>query len=249
MARAGLTDSAAPVAAVAADALAWITVDQMREVDRLMTEELGIALEQMMENAGNELARLARFLLGGGAGGCRVLVLAGPGGNGGGGMVAARRLVAAGADVEVWLSVEPERLAPSPRGQYEILRHMGVPAGLRASEEPGEANLVLDALLGYGQDGPPRGETARLIELAAERRVLALDVPSGLELATGTLHRPHVRAEATLTLALPKRGLDDPAAGDLYLADISVPPSLYERLGIPFRSPFGSSPLVRLARS
>jgi NAD(P)H-hydrate epimerase len=80
--------------------------------------------------------------------------------------------------------------------------------------------------------------------------VLALDVPSGLELSTGTLSRPHVRAEATLTLALPKDGLRaagaTDAVGRLYLADISVPPSVYERLGRPHSSPFGASPLVRL---
>jgi NAD(P)H-hydrate epimerase len=238
---------AQPRLIVGAESLAWLTVAQMREVDRLMTEKLGISLEQMVENAGNELARLTRTLLGGEASGRRVLVLAGPGGNGGGGMVAARRLAAAGADVEVWLSVEPERLAPVPRRQHDILCRIGVPAAFRSSHEPGKVDLVLDALLGYGQDGPPRAETARLIECTAGRRVLALDVPSGLELATGKLHEPHVRAEATLTLALPKLGLDSSAVGDLYLADISVPPAVYERLGINYRSPFGSSPLVRVA--
>ena len=52
----------------------------------------------------------------------------------------------------------------------------------------GQAELVLDGLLGYSQAGPPRRPAARLIQASAGRRVLALDVPSGLELATGTLH-------------------------------------------------------------
>jgi len=75
-------------------------------------------------------------------------------------------------------------------------------------------------------------------------------VPSGLELETGRLHEPHIRAAATLTLALPKEGLRAGAAadvvGDLYLGDISVPPAVYERLGLSFGSPFGRSPLVRV---
>jgi NAD(P)H-hydrate epimerase len=115
----------------------------------------------------------------------------------------------------------------------------------------GPADLVVDGLLGYSQAGSPRGATAQLIEATAGRRILALDVPSGLELATGTLHTPHVVAEATLTLAAPKHGLRAPdaaaAVGQLYLADISVPPLVWERLGLthPF-SPFGTHPIARI---
>jgi hypothetical protein len=93
----------------------------------------------------------------------------------------------------------------SPARQYSILRAMGVLATVASPAQLNAADLVVDALLGYSQAGAPRGETATLIGAAAGRRVLALDVPSGLELETGTLHGPHVRAETTLTLALPKR--------------------------------------------
>jgi NAD(P)H-hydrate epimerase len=178
-----------------------------------------------------------------------VLVLAGPGGNGGGAMAAARHLVAAGAQVEVRLGEPPERLAATSRRQHDILRRIGV--AVEPGTGPlGTAELVLDGLLGYSQTGPPRGAAARLIERSAGRRVLALDVPSGLELATGMLHRPHVVAEATLTLAAPKEGLRASGAaaavGELYLADISVPPSLFARLGLAPAPPFGSAPIVRL---
>ena len=92
--------------------------------------------------------------------------------------------------------------------------------------------------------------TAGLIEWTNGRRVLALDAPSGLELASGSLHEPHVGAEATLTLALPKQGLRDgagrEAAGQLLLADISVPAAVYARLGLEFDSPFARGPIVRL---
>ncbi len=214
----------------------------------MMVDELGVPLERMTENAGRGLAELARRTLGGDASGRRVLVLAGSGGNGAGGLAAARLLLAAAARIEVRLGAEPERLAPVPRGQYDSLLRMGVDAGYRPGEALPEADLILDALLGYGQSGAPSGEGARLIELTAGREVLALDVPSGLELETGTLHDPHVCAEATLTLALPKDGLRAPtareAAGRLFLGDVSVPPSVYDRLGIPYRSPFGEGPLV-----
>lgn len=69
-----------------------VTRAQMREIDRLMVEEFGIQIIQMMENAGLQLARLVQHLLGGALADQRVLVLAGRGNNGGGGLAAARRL-------------------------------------------------------------------------------------------------------------------------------------------------------------
>ena len=235
--------------AIAAAALPWLTVEQMREVDRVMIEKLQITLVRMMENAGSCLAEVARIMLGGSADGKRVIVLAGPGGNGGGGLVAARHLANAGAKVEVCLSVPPQALTPVPREQLEILLRIGVTA---APGRPPDAmpDLVLDALLGYLQSGDPRGATAELIDWTAERRVLALDNPSGLELSTGEVRSPAIRAEATMTLALPKDGLRASGAathvGDLCLADISVPALVYEQLGLNYRSPFAGSRIVRV---
>ena len=235
---------------VPAGELTWISVEQMREVDRLMIEEIGISLEQMMENAGRALASAATRMLGG-ATGRRIVVLAGPGGNGGGGLVAARHLLLAGADVELALGASPERFAETPRRQLDIVRVLGMPEHVDPTGDPGDFDLVVDALLGYSQQGAPRGDVARLIHWTAGRRALSLDVPSGLELSTGTLRDPHVVADETVTLALPKQGLREPAAtaavGRLLLADISVPPVVYERIGIPYGTPFGDGPVVEIA--
>ena len=66
--------------------------------------------------------------------------------------------------------------------------------------------------------------------------ILSLDVPSGIDTGTGTVYEPAIRATATMTLALPKRGLGLPGAealdGEQYLADISVPPELYASPGL-----------------
>lgn len=79
-----------------------LTVAQMREVDRIMVEDLKIELIQMMENVGRTLAQhTRRVFLGGDARGRRVIVLAGGGGNGGGGIAAARRLANWGAQVSI----------------------------------------------------------------------------------------------------------------------------------------------------
>ncbi len=215
-----------------------------------MIDEFGVALEQMMENAGRSLAVVARQLLGGDARGRRVLVIAGSGGNGGGGMAGARQLAVAGAEVEVRLTGPPDRLDPVPRRQYASLHAIGVAVDFRPGGELPDASLVIDAALGYSLRGAPSGEVARLIRALPNAPVLALDVPSGLELETSILHEPHVRAQATLTLALPKQALREGDApdvvGDLYLADISVPAAVYRRLGLDYESPFARSPIVRI---
>ena len=229
--------------------LPWITVDQMREVDRVAIE-LGLTLPRMMENAGGNLAALARAMLGGDLAGRRVVVLSGPGGNGGGGMVAARRLAGGRAEVEVRLGTAPDELAPVPREQYELLLAFGVPVRVGAGglEPP---DLLIDSLLGYSQSGAPRGGIAGLVEAAGQGPVLALDVPTGLELETGSVLGPAIAAAATMTLALPKRGLASEEGrdrvGELYLADISIPSAVYERLGIPYEAPFRKGPLVAVS--
>jgi NAD(P)H-hydrate epimerase len=202
-------------------------MEQMREVDRIMIEDLHIELKQMMENAGRNLARLGllRFSP------TRVVVLAGPGGNGGGGLVAARHLANWGADVSVVLGTERDRLGPVPAHQLDVLDRMGIPI----AAEPAEAELVIDALIGYSLRGNPRGRVADLIEWACDRYqpVLSLDTPSGLDVTTGEPASPSVAATATLTLAAPKTGLLEPGSvGELYLADISVPPGVYAAFGM-----------------
>ncbi|MFQ5426037.1 MAG: NAD(P)H-hydrate epimerase [Gaiellales bacterium] len=233
---------------VPAAGLPVLDLEQSREMDRIMIEDLGITLERMMENAGRSLALVASERLGGDVAGRRLLVLAGTGGNGGGGLVAARHLANAGADVVVLLPAGPEQLTPVPRVQHNILRAMGVPVTLAAEDVP--PVLMIDALLGYGLSGPPREPAAALIVSTRGQRVVSLDVPSGLEVGSGRLREPFVRAEATVALAAPKLGLLDPAngcaVGDLYLADISVPPLVLERLGFGPEPLFAEAPIVRV---
>ena len=82
--------------------------------------------------------------------------------------------------------------------------------------------------------------------------ILALDVPSGIDAGTGTVYEPAIRASATLTLALPKKGLRLPGVealvGELYLADVSVPPELYASpaLNVSAGPIFGRANVIRL---
>ena len=229
-----------------------LTTNQMIEVDRLMIEEYGIKLIQMMENAGSNLARLAIKLLDARASEHKIVVLCGGGNNGGGGMVAARHLSNRGFDVALGLVVEEKRLKEIPGHQWRILKEMGLPQ--IEQQDLLEADLILDAMIGYGLRGNPRGDTAVWINSTNESGIpiLALDAPSGIDTTLGAPGDPCVRACATLTLALPKVGLlTEPAldyVGDLYLADISVPPQLYQRIGIELGSIFENDTIIRLSK-
>src|SRR5215213_2025746 len=231
----------------------------MSRIDHIMVDELGVNVLQLMEIAGQAVAAWARErFLGGDARGMRVLVLAGSGGNGGDGMVAARFLHSWGGHPAVWLSHETATLQGAAAHQLRSLDTLGLPIHPPSEpgpEEPGElpgADLIVDALLGFGLSGPPSGAAARLITAANAHPapVLAVDLPSGLDARTGDPYEPCIRADATLTLALPKTGLLAPAArpviGELAVADIGVPPEVYARLGLDVGHVFAERSIVRV---
>lgn len=226
-----------------------ITTAQMAQVDRLMVEEYGILLIQMMENAGRNLAELARRKLGGTVN-RRVTVLCGAGNNGGGGLVAARHLLNWGADVQVKIAADFRSVKDVPARQWKILQAMGIKDS--GMPDLSKVDLILDALIGYGLVGDPHGLVATWIERinAAGRPVLSLDTPSGLDATTGNPGNPCVHATATLTLALPKTGLIAPQArsfvGELYLGDISVPPGLYRALNIDVGNLFSRDTILKV---
>jgi NAD(P)H-hydrate epimerase len=233
---------------VAASELPALTAEEMRQVDRLMIDDFGIELIQMMENAGLHLADLARSWFSR-LREVQVAVLAGGGNNGGGGLVCARHLANWGAQVSVVLDRRPNEITGVPAHQMRILRRMGVSF---LEEPPRSTGLIVDALIGYGLTGNPKGPSAGLIHQAnrADVPIFSLDAPSGLDVTTGSPADPCIQATATLTLALPKRGLLTPEArpvvGRLYLADISVPADVYPRMGLARPQPFEESTLVEL---
>ncbi|MDX1614155.1 MAG: NAD(P)H-hydrate epimerase [Candidatus Promineifilaceae bacterium] len=235
----------------------YLTTEQMVEVDRAMIEDYHIELLQMMENAGRALAHVARHrFLTGDPREKRVTVLAGSGGNGGGALVCARRLHNYGARVNVYVTRERVALSPVPAHQLDILSRMGLDPVMAdtVSADPAP-DLIIDGLIGYSLDGAPRGTAGALIDWANDQAapILALDAPSGVDTSTGSVFDPAIRATATLTLALPKEGLRAAGVaahvGELYLADISVPPALYTRppLELEVGPLFAQSDIVRLS--
>ncbi len=224
-----------------------VTAGQMREVDHVAVEEFGLSILQMMENAGRTLAEHVLNMLTGVRG--EVAILAGSGGNGGGGLCCARHLSNRGVKVRVILERDAAALTGAAKSQMTTLQAAGVQPldRSRAAEVLQRSQVVVDALIGYGLRGTPQGQTAHLIESCnhSATRVLALDIPSGLDATTGQALGPVVRPDRTLTLALPKTGLRS-VPGDLYLADIGIPPEVFLRLGLAYESPFKDRYSLRL---
>jgi len=148
-----------------------------------------------------------------------------------------------------------EDFTPVPAHQLDIVQRMQVPLALaEASRHVGSAALIIDGLIGYSLQGAPHGAAADLIRWANAQLapILALDAPSGVDTTTRTVFDPAIKATATMTLALPKAGLRAPSVetqvGELYLADISVPPSLYMEptLALQVGPLFAQSEILRL---
>lgn len=238
-----------------------ITAAQMAEVDRLMTEDFHIELAQMMENAGRHLATLAFSMFNAleltqTSTPATITILVGPGYNGGGGLTAARYLSNWGVSVTVILMQPVDKLRPVPEIRWQTLQQLPVKTFVWGdSEIPAildSSRLIVDAMLGYNQIGNPYGSIREAIQQINHNTVpvLALDIPSGLDATTGVPGDPCLKANATLTLALPKTGLVSDAgrhySGDLYLADIGIPPVLFTRLGLPKQYLFKDQPIFKL---
>ena len=213
-----------------------VTGEEMKEIDRFAIEELEIPGELLMERAGQKTAEAAFDFLEKPAT-STVIVLAGTGNNGGDGFVAARRLLRLGVKTEVFLLGDESKIKGEAWTNLEILNDLEIKVNqLKGREDILELNsllqkadLIVDALLGTGIKGRLRGLYPELIKLVnqVETEVVAVDIPSGVEADTGKVKTIGVKADKTITFALPKLGLIIyPGAnytGSLEIADIGLP--------------------------
>jgi NAD(P)H-hydrate epimerase len=217
-----------------------LTAAETRELDRLTIEGGHAAGGELMRRAGTGLVaaieRRHGSLLA-----LRVLVLCGTGNNGGDGFVAAVELLARGAVPRVVIAGEESRVSGDARGALDDLRRAGLEpvcardeAGLAAAIAGADHwDLALDALLGTGARGGPEGMIADGVQALREldergTRVVAVDLPTGVNADTGEIARRAVRADFTVTFGAPKRGhLLYPArafCGTIEVVDIGLVP-------------------------
>jgi hydroxyethylthiazole kinase-like uncharacterized protein yjeF len=215
-----------------------LTAAEMREVDRLTAERYGIPSLQLMENAGRNVAECVAASAGS-LSRRRIVILCGKGNNGGDGLVAARYLKAMGAGPDVLLFAVPDRLRGDAatnltrwRNEGGEVRTVTSTAEWEAARSAlGKADVVIDALLGTGLDGPAEGDLAAAIEevnrAAGKKLVVSVDIPSGMSSDEFHPGWPAVEADYTVTLAAPKLGLLHPGnanrVGRLLVRDIGTP--------------------------
>jgi NAD(P)H-hydrate epimerase len=235
-----------------------VTAAQMAEVDRIAIEDLQIPVEILMENASRQIAVAARAFLGGSVAGKRVIGLIGSGNNGGDAAGALRHLLNWGARVCAECTGPQDRLREPTRHQIMriLLATTAETAIVHDASQNGprdvEADLLVDGLLGYSARGAPREPVAMLIDAAnaSGTPILAVDIPSGIDPDSGAVPGTAIRAEATVTLALPKHGLVSPSArdqvGELLLADIAIPHAAFARIGVATWRLFEQGDLVRV---
>ncbi len=216
-----------------------VTSDQMRRIED-RSEEAGVSKDTLMENAGLAIARRVRHHVGYLVG-TPVLILVGPGNNGGDGLVVARHLHAWGARVTVYLCRDRQ----SPDSKLGLVKKLGVNI-VNAAQDRGlvtlkellaRANAVVDSVLGTGTARPIEGVLREIFlvlesSLAGDRgqKLIAVDLPTGLNADTGEVDPACPRADVTITLGYPKVGhFQYPGAdyvGELEIEDIGLPQAL-----------------------
>jgi hydroxyethylthiazole kinase-like uncharacterized protein yjeF len=200
-----------------------LDAERMRATDAWAITERAIASLELMERAGASLAGFAAELAPDGP----IVVVVGKGNNGGDGLVAARLLRDAGREVDVSFAGEAGELKGDARTNLKRLE--GAPPSSLEGAIRGDAGVIIDALLGTGASGEPRGEIADAIEAinASGVPVLAADVPSGVDASSGAVAGVAVRAAATATFHAGKPGLFiEPGrnhAGAVRVLDIGIP--------------------------
>ena len=222
--------------------LPGLTREQCRELDRRASAEYGISSIVLMENAGRGTVDVLETI---GVNG-PLVVVCGKGNNAGDGFVIARHLEIRGYACRVLLLCPPVELSGDAAANFAILRQTDVPIVELSSPNGSQfdsdilgdamngADWLVDAMLGTGAKGEPRSPFDLAIDQmnarAAKTRIMAVDVPSGLDCDTGEPAAHTVCAEHTCTFAAMKIGFNEPAAkpyvGNIHICDIGVPPRL-----------------------
>lgn len=211
-----------------------LTREQVRSIDRLAIERYHIPGIVLMENAARSAADVASEMID--IERSSVTIVCGSGNNGGDGLAVARHLHNRGARVALVLAVEPAKFQGDALINWRICQAMELECSPAAEATIPSDALIIDAILGTGLTQAPRGAAAGAIDMinAANRPVLAIDVPSGLDCNTGQAPGACVRADRTITFVAEKTGFAHASArqylGEVRVGDIGVPRELIQHV-------------------
>jgi len=215
-----------------------VTSEQMRKIDKITIEKIGIPGLELMEKAGYGSALLAESILVEKVKNRKIIVFCGKGNNGGDGFVVGRYLSKWGEKVEFYLLGKKEEVKGDARTNLKKAIDLNLPLKevLKEKELPSElkADLIVDAIFGTGFKGKATGLEEKAIQLINSSRikVLSIDIPSGLDADMGLVEGVCVKADSTPTMGLPKVGQflfpGKSYCGKVEVIDIGVPQGLIE---------------------
>jgi NAD(P)H-hydrate epimerase len=222
-----------------------VGTEAMRLMDRYAIAKLGIAEEVLMENAGLAAFNLLKSKIN--VRGSKIMIFCGSGNNGGDGLVVARLIHSAGGLVKVFLLSDSNKFSGSAKINFDRITRLPIEVVRlknvsQAQKDMAHCDVIVDAILGTGLDRPVSGLAAEIIARinSSRKKVLSLDIASGINGDTGEVMGTAVKADWTVTFGLPKIGnMLYPGyefGGELFVNHISFPPSLYDKSDIAVRT-------------
>ncbi|QKQ98404.1 NAD(P)H-hydrate epimerase [Candidatus Nanohaloarchaea archaeon] len=198
-----------------------VTKEQMQRIDEEVPEKYSITTSRLMENAGLQVAELVREK----AEDRKISIYAGKGDNGGDALVSARRLHNWGFKVEVVLATT--ELDGIREEELEILENLDIEITAKSSDR--NYPVALEGLIGYNLNGNPRPPFDSMIQEINSNyeTVFSIDIPTGLDAETGKSFAPAVRPDHTVTLAAAFDTMSEQNSGEIWVADIGIPPEAY----------------------
>jgi NAD(P)H-hydrate epimerase len=216
-----------------------LTRQQVREFDAWAINTAGVPGAILMENAGSSCAEIVIGELKK-LGGRKICIFCGTGNNGGDGFVIARHLKNAAFEVNIALCGPSSKIKGDAEINYKIIRRTGIlikeldlsSTDIEKAVETfaGDSDLIVDAIFGTGLSGEPSSGFNRLVDAvnSLNKRIIAVDIPSGLDCDTGYPLGTAIKAAITVTFAAAKKGFINPASaeytGEVYIASIGIEP-------------------------
>ena len=220
----------------------FATASQIKQLDQLAETKYKQSAYLLMQRAGEEMA--ARIAENYPSTSIRFVLFCGKGNNGGDGIVIGRELEAKGYTVEIWILAEDDRALSSTSREHlrdsefdtKSCRFLTEEEGLEMIRSLSEADVVIDALLGISLKGSPQGLYQKCIESInqADKQVIAVDLPSGLDADQGVISECLIKAHKTYTIAAPKKCMQEARAlsfcGEIELVDIGFTEALLKEV-------------------
>lgn len=218
-----------------------VTAKQIQKIDDIAINKYGIPSIVLMENAGRTVSLEIKKMLPKNKR-SMVIVFCGHGNNAGDGFVVARNLKESVEDVKIFILGGAKDLKQDAKINYDIVRKLKIPlkefkaVNLAMINEVKKADMIVDAIFGVGLNRALEGlffETVQAINKFS-KKVVSIDVPTGLDATKGSIYGIAVKADKTVTFSLPKRGLfcgqGKKVAGKIVVVDIGIPKEIIRRI-------------------